>query len=175
MADPQMADGYRLTLRCDTCGINERCWFLGRAGVPDDGLKVLIGGWGSEHAGHKQIVLASPASIEVIDPEEEDDGPPEELLRDLVYEAVGVGLSTESISVLTAFATRTGVDGETELAVRELARHMNRSSGTVSRHVTRLEESGFLQRVGRSSSDGRRQRWRVAGMDRREEIPGVVS
>lgn len=172
MADVQMSEGYRLTLRCDTCGISQQCYLLGRHGdagnPPDDGLVALADGWARQHEGHEQIVLTSPVSIELSPDEEEAEGPPDVLLRDLVYEAVGAGLSNATIGILTEFAKATGVDGVTALSVRELARRIGRSSGTVSRHVDRLVELGFLEPLGRSRGDNRRRRWSVAGMDRRE-------
>jgi hypothetical protein len=177
MAAPQACDGYRLTLRCDTCGINEQSYLLGRhrdaIRPPDGGLTALIEGWGRQHEGHQQIVLASPVGIELL-PGEEDEGPPEALLRDLVYyEAVRAGLSSEAIAVLLAFARSTDVDGVIDVSVREMARRMDRSSGTLSRHVTRLVDRGLLEDLGRSRADNRRRRWRVAGMDRRDQASGV--
>jgi DNA-binding MarR family transcriptional regulator len=175
MADAQRCDGYRLTLRCDTCGISEQSHLLGRhrdAGRPPDGaLRALIEGWGFQHEGHEQIVLASPVSVEFLSVED-DEGPAEVLLRDLVYEAVRTRMSAETIDVLLAFAYVTDVDGVAEVSVRELARRMDRSSGTVSRHVNRLVEHRFLEDLGRSPADGRRRRWLVAGMERRDEATG---
>ena len=177
MADPQMCDGYRLTLRCDTCGISEQSHLLGRhrdAGrPPDGGLKALVEGWGRQHEGHEQIVLASPVRVEFLSGEEDDEGPPEVLLRDLVYEAVGARFSAETIDVLLAFAKSTSADGVTDMSVRDLARRMGRSSGTVSRHVNRLVDHRFLEQLGRSRTDNRRRRWRVAGMERRDEAAGA--
>lgn len=61
--------GYRITLMCDTCAVRRRCWLVGRSGdaVDVDGgpLTILAGGWERDHAGHSQMVVASPASLDV--------------------------------------------------------------------------------------------------------------
>lgn len=66
--------GYRVTLKCDTCGIHQRSYLIDRAGDPSDGaLLALARGWQSLHDGHSQIVIASPALVAV---NQISDGPP---------------------------------------------------------------------------------------------------
>ena len=91
-------------------------------------------------------------------------------LRSLTYAATGDGLSLATVAVLTEYALRTEVDGVTRASVREVARHLNRSPGTVLYHVKRLIELGFLEQLGGCRVDNRHRLWRVAGMDRRDHI-----
>jgi len=93
-------------------------------------------------------------------------------LRDLTYAATGEGLSLATVAVLTEYALRTEVDGVTRVSVREVARHLNRSPGTVLYHVKRLIELGFLEQLGGCRVDNRHRLWRVAGMDRRDKVSG---
>jgi hypothetical protein len=63
------AKGYRISLRCDTCGINRMGYLLGRGrqaiSRPFDVVDTLCTGWAHQHEGHEQIVLASPALIDI--------------------------------------------------------------------------------------------------------------
>jgi DNA-binding MarR family transcriptional regulator len=91
-------------------------------------------------------------------------------LRDLSYTASRECPSLAAVKVLEEFAYRTEVDGVTRASVREIARHLDRSVGTILYHVKVLVELGFLEQLGGCREDNRHRLWRVAGMDRREYI-----
>jgi hypothetical protein len=91
-------------------------------------------------------------------------------LRDLEYTASRQCPSLAMVTVLLAFAHRTDVDGVTRTGPREIARHLDRSPGTVQGHVKRLIELGFLEKLGGCRVDNRHRLWRVAGMYRRDKV-----
>src|SRR4051794_40045129 len=91
-------------------------------------------------------------------------------LRDLEHAAAGLCPSLATVSVLMAYAHRTDVDGVTRASVREIARGLDRSPGTVHGHVQRLVELGFLEQLGDCREGNRHRPWRVAGMDRRNKL-----
>jgi hypothetical protein len=93
-------------------------------------------------------------------------------LRDLEHAAAGLCPSLATVSVLMAYAHRTDVDGVTRASVREIARGLDRSPGTVHGHVQRLVELGFLEQLGDCREGNRHRPWRVAGMDRRNKLAG---
>jgi hypothetical protein len=68
------AKGYRVSLRCDECGLNRLVYLSSRdrqaISRPFDILDALCAGWKHQHRGHHQIVLASPATIELSDLDE---------------------------------------------------------------------------------------------------------
>jgi DNA-binding Lrp family transcriptional regulator len=90
-------------------------------------------------------------------------------LRDLEHAATGEGLSSATVLVVMAMAHRTDVDGTTRAGVRELARQLHRSPGTIQRHVKRLVDAGFVEETG-CREDNRYRLWRIAGMDRRDHV-----
>jgi hypothetical protein len=59
--------GLRVTFRCDTCAIDRRVYVVGRDHdrdeIPDDVAEAFALGWSRRHAGHEQIVIASPADV----------------------------------------------------------------------------------------------------------------
>lgn len=58
--------GYRVTLKCDTCGLHRRSYLLDRDGdAADIALVALARGWERQHDGHAQLVIASPALVAV--------------------------------------------------------------------------------------------------------------
>jgi DNA-binding MarR family transcriptional regulator len=85
-------------------------------------------------------------------------------LGDLAYVAVSEELPTGAIVTLLEFARNADEDGITLTSVRGVARDRGLSSGTVARQVDKLVELEFLEKLGRTRSDHRRYRWRVAGM-----------
>ena len=99
--------------------------------------------------------------------------PSDILLRDLVYEAVRARVSIGTITTLIELAKGADEEGVTLASVRGIARDLDLSSGTVSRHVAQLVELGFLVRLGGYHSDNRRWQWSVPGMDMRSELRGV--
>jgi hypothetical protein len=59
-ADPP---GYRVTLMCQDCAVHSRVFLAGRNGDgPDTALAAMSFGWDHFHAGHSQVVVASPAT-----------------------------------------------------------------------------------------------------------------
>jgi hypothetical protein len=89
--------------------------------------------------------------------------------RDLEHAATSAGLSGAAVMVLMAMAHRTDADGTTRAGVRELARHLHRSPGTIQFHMNRLIAEGFVEEGG-CREDNRYRVWRIAGMDRRDDI-----
>src|SRR5213592_2517081 len=92
--------------------------------------------------------------------------------RDLEHAATAAGLSAAALMVLMAMAHRTDVDGTTRAGVRDLARHLHRSPGTIQLHMNRLIAEGFIEATG-CREDNRHRVWRVAGMDRRDRVAGA--
>jgi len=90
-------------------------------------------------------------------------------LRDLEHAATAAGLSAATVMVVMAMAHRTDVDGTTRAGVRELGRQLHRSPGTIQRHVKRAVDAGFVEEGG-CREDNRHRVWRVAGMDRSEDV-----
>jgi hypothetical protein len=94
-------------------------------------------------------------------------------LRNLEYVASREFPSLVTAKVLECYAKTTELDGTTRVSVRDIARQLDRSPGTIHYHVKRLVELGFLEPLGDCREGNRHRPWRVAGMDRREYVkPG---
>lgn len=63
------SDGYSVTLRCDTCDIDRRCYLLGRdydtAELPGDVVSALTAGWAAVHHGHDVAADVTPDHVVV--------------------------------------------------------------------------------------------------------------